>query len=293
MTTTRYALLLGLFFLVITPVRAQDAEAPPEGWQTGLIGKAALAQVGFQNWNEGGVNSLSVSTGIDGSAKKTSGRLEQVHEMRLAYGLIKQGDEDLRKAEDLISIKSSWLYQGEDFFARFKPTFGATLRTQFYEGLNFDTNPFDGDDREPPVKVSDLFAPATLTQALGLTYAPKPWINQSLGIAAKETIVTIERLRTLYAVDADKSVRFEVGVEAVTNVDKQLMENINYKSTLRLFAAYNQTGAPDLLWENLIAMKVNEWISVNFELTTLYDADITKKLQLKEVLTVGLSYILF
>jgi len=293
MTTTRYALLFGLLLFVIIPVHAQDAEAPPEGWVTGLIGKAALAQVGFQNWNEGGVNSLSISTGMDGSAKKISGRLEQVHEMRLAYGLIKQGDEDLRKAEDLISIKSSWLYQGEDFFARFKPTFGATLRTQFYEGLNFDTNPFDGDDREPPVKVSDLFAPATLTQALGLTYAPKPWINQSLGVAAKETVVTIERLRTLYAVDADKSIRFEVGVEAVTNVDKQLMENINYKSTLRLFAAYNQTGAPDLLWENLIAMKVNEWISVNFELTTLYDADITKKLQLKEVLTVGLSYILF
>ncbi|GAB5521305.1 MAG: DUF3078 domain-containing protein [Rhodothermales bacterium] len=292
MKTTRYTLLMGLLLVMIAPANAQDAEAPPEGWNTGLIGKAALAQVGFQNWNEGGVNSLSISTGLDGSAKKTDGRLQQAHEMRLAYGLIKQGEQDLRKAEDLISLKGTWLYQGEDFFARFKPTFGATLRTQFYEGLNFDKNPF-GDDRPPPVKVSDLFAPATLTQSLGLTYAPEPWINQSLGVAAKETVVTIERLRPLYAVDPDKSIRFEVGLEAVTNVDKQLMENINYKSTLRLFAAYNQTGAPDLLWENLIAMKVNEWISVNFELTTLYDADITKQLQLKEVLTVGLSYILY
>lgn len=268
---------------------AQDTDSTT--WSKSLIGKAALTQVGFQNWSEGGVNTLAVSTGIDGTFSNTSGRWEQTHQIRLAYGLVKQDTLDFRKAEDLIQVNSDFKYLGNGFFQRFNPTFAATLRTQFFEGLNFDSDPL-GRDRTPPVKVSDLFAPATLTQSIGLSYAPKPWFSQRVGIAAKETVVTIERLRPLYAVDIDKSARIEGGLEAVTQFDKEIATNVRYKASFSVFAALNQPDQPDIIFENLVAMKVNTWLSVNFELVAIWDKDIDAAVQLKEVFSVGLSYIL-
>jgi hypothetical protein len=39
-------------------------------------------------------------------------------------------------------------------------------------------------------------------------------------------------------------------------------------------------------------MKVNDWLNVSFEAVTLYDQDISKEVQLKEVLSLGVSLIL-
>ena len=142
------------------------------------------------------------------------------------------------------------------------------------------------------MQVSAFFAPATLTQSLGLTYQPADWITQRVGFGTKETIVRIERLRPLYGVDLDQTVRFEAGLEAFTEVDKEVFENVRYQSKLGLFAAFNQVDQPDALWENLITMKVNDWLNVSFEAVTLYDQDISKEVQLKEVLSLGVSLIL-
>lgn len=287
------ALRMSLVLLAVTlgaqPICAQDADTTT--WEKNVIGNASLTQVGFQNWSEGGVNSLAISTGIDGTFSRVSGPWRQTHEVRLAYGVVKQDTLDFRKAEDLIQLKSAFTYQGEGFFQRFNPVIAATLRTQFYEGLNFDRDP-TGAGRELPAKVSDFFSPATLTQSIGLSYKPSPWFSQRLGLAAKETIVMIERLRPLYAVDMDRTARIEGGLEAVSQFNKEIATNVRYKSSLSVFAAFNQANKPDLIWENLVAMKVNSWLSVNFEFVALLDRDISNEIQLKEVFAVGFSYIL-
>ncbi len=59
---------------------------------------------------------------------------------------------------------------------------------------------------------------------------------------------------------------------------------------MSLFASFNKPKNPDALWENLITMKVNRWLNVSFEFVTLYDLDITSEVQLKEVLSVGVSF---
>ena len=271
---------------------AQDAPADSAAaWTTEATGQLSFAQAGFRNWQEGGVNTLAFSTGLNGKAGRTSNRWQQTHEMRLAFGFVKQDTLDFRKAEDLIQFLSAIQYQGEDFFQRFNPTFAASLRTQFAEGFNYDEDPF-GQGRALPVKVSAFFAPATLTQSVGLTYQPLDWLKQRVGFATKETVVTIKRFRVLYGVDPDETVRFEAGLESFTEVDKEVFENVLYKAKLSLFASFNQPDKPDALWENLITMKVNEWLNVSFEFVTLYDVDITSAAQLKEVLSVGVSFIL-
>ena len=284
-----FPVVFGAFLAVPTTV-AQDATPDStQSWTKALTGKLSGTQAGFQNWAEGGVNTLAWSMGLDGRAEREDGAWTQRHTVRLSYGLVKQDTLDFRKAEDLIRLTSTFNYAGDGFLNKFQPTVAVGIRTQFRPGYNFEKNPF-GDGRTPPVKVSDFLSPGTFTQSIGMSYQHSEWFRQRLGIGAKETVVLIDELRSLYAVSADKNVRFELGIEAFSEFDKELFENVHYTSTLGLFAAFNKPDAPDFLWENLVSMKVNSWLQVNFEWVFLYDEDVTSLVQVKEVATVGIVY---
>ncbi len=288
---TRYAYVFTALAIVVAtaaPASAQDADAPPppppKGWQPSAAAKLAGSQVGFSNWQGGGINSLSVSAGLEVEAKKQTTRFRQKLTGRFGLGGVKQDTLDLRKAEDVLQAGYSLRYKGDGFLSRWNPTFAAELRTQFLEGFDYAV--------QPEVKVSDFFAPAYVTQALGLTYGIDDWFSQRFGFGAKETIVRIEELREMYGLGADKSVRFEAGLESHTELSRNIAKNVNYKSTLSLFAAFNNPDKPDAIWENLITMKVNDWLQTNFELVLLFDDDVSSKVQLKEVLSVGVTFVL-
>ena len=270
-----------------------DPEEPPQGWQTDVMGKLAASQAAYENWQEGGLNTLAFTAGLNGKATRTSQRWTQNHEARLSFGLIKQDTLDFRKADDLISANSSFRYEGEDFFQRFQPTISASMRTQFASGFNYKKNPFTNEPYaswEPPVKVSEFFSPATFTQALGLTYSPEPWFKSRLGVGSKQTVVMIKRLRELYGLEEPQAVFIEAGLESRTELDKEVFENVRLQSSLSLFAAFNNPDLPDMIWENLITMKVNSWMNVNLEFVSLFDRDVSDRVQLKEVLSLGVSF---
>lgn len=287
-----------LFLLVVSQVvvfqaSAQEQDAPvaanPSAWVRSATGTISGSQAGFQNWAEGGVNTLALSLGLNGTAARTAGIWSQKHTLRLTYGLVKQDTLDFRKAEDLIRLTSSLTYEGEGTASLFKPTIAFGARTQFTEGSNFEKDPFNA-GTTPPVKVSDFLSPGTFTESVGLSWEPADWFSQRLGVGAKQTVVLIDRLRTLYGVDPGNSVRYEVGIEAFTDIDREVFNNVRYKSTLGLFAAFNTEDKPDMVWENLVTMKVNSWLQVNFEWVLLFDEDVSSDVQVKEVFSVGVLY---
>lgn len=275
---------------------AQDADTVAEEadivsypiWERDLAASLRGSQAGHRNWTEGGVNTLAAATQVTGDFVRRSESWRQTYESRLGIGVVRQDTLAVRKAEDVLRLKSEMSYVGNGIFGRFNPTVAAGLRTQFAPGFNYDKNPF-GDDRPPPVKVSDFFSPATFTQSVGLAYTSEFTFRQRIGVAAKETVVQIPRLRTLYGQVRSEAVRFQLGVESHTEVDREVFTNVQIKSTLGLFAAFNQEELPDLLWENEIIMSINDWLSTNVEIVALYDRDISNALQLKEVFSIGIS----
>lgn len=278
-----------LVLLMCAAVPGWAQEAPPdtlEAWQYDLRGKFNASQAAYNNWQEGGLNSLQLSTTLDGAARKEGEHWIQTHKTRLAYGLLQQDTLDVRKSEDLIRMESTLRYQGNHFFRVFNPTLAAGLRTQFAEGFNYDSDPLDR-GQDPPVKTSDFFSPATFTESIGLTYEADSWFSQRLSFASKQTIVLIDRLRPLYGVDPDGPVRLEAGAESVTTFDRNIFENVRLQSSLNLFLAFNQPGQPDMIWENLITMQVNSWMNVDLEFVAVYNEDISSAVQIKEVLSVG------
>lgn len=290
------ALSIWIFFACSPCVWAQEEpeiEVPEDGsWNTSLTGKLSGSQAAYSNWQEGGLNTLSITSSIDGKAVRGGDHWIQTYELRLAFGLVQQDTLEVRKSDDLIRLGAGLQYRGTGFLRTFRPTIAAALRTQFASGFNYDKDPF-GQGRRPPVKTSKFFSPATVTQSLGLTYEPVPWISTRLGVAGKETFVLEEDLRVLYDVNPSRPVRAEGGIESETTVDREIVQNVRYQSRLSLFQALTGDYDPlDVLWENVITMKVNSWLNVGFEYVMLYDANRSDDVQIKEVLSVGISFVL-
>jgi len=260
-------------------------------WDVDLGTTLRASQASYNNWTEGGVSTLASTALLSGKAVRTTWDWTQTYETRLGIGIVKQDTLNVRKAEDVARLNATIEYQGSGFFRRFNPTAATGIRTQFAPGFNYVTNPF-ADGRDPPVKVSDLFSPATFTQSLGLTYGSEWGFRQRLGIALKETVVLIEKLRMLYGVNQSDPVRFQLGVESFTEVDKEVLENVLLKSSLGLFAAFNQEELPDMLWENILVMRVNKWLSADLEFVALFDRDLSDRIQLKEAVSIGFSFVI-
>lgn len=261
---------------------------PPPPWTFDVLGKLNASQAAYHNWTEGGLNTLAFTTVLNGQATRKSRNWKQTHTADFALGFIQQDTLTIRKADDRLRLSSSLQYRGNGFFRTFNPTIAASLRTQFLAGFNYDENPFP-DERSLPVEVSDFLAPATLTQSVGLTYEPGPWLSQRLSLGAKEVLVTDRALRGLYGLPSSDGLRYEAGVESTTELDREFFEDVHVQSSLRLFAAFNREDVPDMLWENLVSLKFNEWLSLDFELATLYDGDVTQALQVREAISLGAS----
>lgn len=203
-------------------------------------------------------------------------------------GGIKQDTLEIRKADDEIRLRFSFLYRGQNIFARFMPTLSFSVLTQFLKGYNFKKDPL-GLGRPLPVDDANFFSPAYMFQTIGVTYEPQSWVSQRLGLATKQTIVTVARYRSIYMLEPDESYRFELGLESRTVFDKDVVTHVRYKTSLGFFAAFNKVETPDMLWENYVKMKVNSWLNVNFELTLLFDHDVSTVVQLREIFAIGIA----
>ena len=289
------------------PDPKDPAESVPDSvngvWMYDASTRLNFSQAAYKDWEEGaGNNSLALTANLGGSAARRGERWIQAHELRLAFGLINQEGQEVRKAEDQILWNSSVRYEGNGFFRIFNPTIAADLRTQFAKGFDYTGNPFEGEvadttdsrlDLEAPVQSSAFFSPAFTTQSLGLTYEPFRGFTMRLGAAAKQTIVAEKDFRVLYGVDEDKPVRVEAGTEFASAFDRQLSENVRYRSKLNVFFSFNQTeDPPDARWDNTIDLQVNNWLSTNLQFVALFDRDISRTIQLKETISVGVSFTL-
>ena len=273
---------------------ASDTLTEGHGWLTELNAMLNLSQAAFVNWQEGGFNTLAATSTVNGRFARVQGSFRQRHDTRLSFGLVKQDTLSARKANDMIRYAFDLQYVQD---SPVRPSVATEIRTQFAAG--FDYEPTAGKyptlvDRILPgqrLKVSDFFAPAVWTQSLGMAYEPEGWFRARAGFGFKQTIVTIERLRPVYGNRIDEPIRFQAGLDALLEARGDIFENVGVQSRLSVFQAFTQfaEAAPDLLWENTVRMRVNRWLSVNGEFVALYDRDVLNRVQLKEVLSIGVS----
>jgi hypothetical protein len=166
------------------------------------------------------------------------------------------------------------------------PYVAATFRSQFAKGYVYD-------DTGHGTATSKFFDPAYLTQSVGMAYKPVEEVTTRLGVALRE-ILTSEF--PLYADDPAtlelETTKIEGGFESVTDVRWEFAENMLFTSRLELFAPFKTLDRIIVRSDNIIAAKVNDYIATSLSLQLLNDVNVSPRTQVKEMISLGITYTL-
>lgn len=256
-----------------------------KGWNmTGVVG-LNLSQTSFTNWAQGGSNSLAFAAYTNLGAIYFNHPWKWKNRLNITYGRSKVGDDSYRTNENDIYFES---VASRDIGWPVDPYFAVTFRSALTKGYDYKDDPTG-------VQIVDFFDPGYLTEALGFTYDHSKIITTRLGIAIQQTFAN---QFTGYTDDPDtpneiEKFKFETGIESVTELNYEFLENMKYSSFLRLFTRFDAIDVWDVRWDNIITAKVNDYINVNFAVTVLHEISQTRRTQLKEALQLGISYSIF
>ena len=179
------------------------------------------------------------------------------------------------------------------------------FRSQFAYGFDYT--------KDSTHYISKFLAPAYISLGLGIEWVPNPHFSLYFSpITGRITIVNDDYLASIGAFgvnELDKNdtvvhtnyakVRYEFGARAVAKFQYPLAKNIDFNSKLELFSNYLKNPQYiDVDWQNMLVLKVNDWLNCNLSTHLIYDRDIPfydeaglkiegSKVQFKEVLAVG------
>ncbi len=274
-------ILLLLIVLIVSTGFAQEAEKTGGVWKNELVGNLNFSQITFDNWTKGGENSWAWQLDILGKATRDMEKFVWSNSGKLSFGKTQIGDAESRKSADEIRLESVLSYKMK---VHINPFVAVTAVTQFARGYNYT----DGGK----VEISKFMDPGYFTQSIGFGYNYQDQVKTRLGAALKETITSDHPVP--YADDPATSeiekTKVEYGVESSTELNFVLSENILYNSKLDMFSNVKRFDEIDVNWDNIFSAKVSDYIKVNFNIVLFYDKDLSTKRQLKQSLSVGLSY---
>jgi hypothetical protein len=286
-------------------LRAVTADTT-RGWKTGGVFAVNLAQTSLTNWSAGGQNSVAVNGILSLFAHYKTNKSSWDNSLDLGYGLLKQGkNTGYMKTDDKIDFLSKY---GRKAYKNLYYAFLLNFKTQMAPGYKYPdvTN-----------KISDLFSPAYMLFALGMDYKPNPYFSTFIApLTAKFTFVTDQKLSDAgaFGVKPGEKSLSEIGgymrvIYSRNDFKNELLKNVSFTTKIDLFSNYAKNPQNIVVsWETLLALKVNKYISANFNTHLLYDDKIKvpfdknnngtietgesvgSKVQFKEILGVGLSY---
>ncbi len=265
-----------------------EEEAITSPWEHALRTSLTGTQATYRNWSQGGTNNIAILGTVAHSSEYTRDRYAFKTEINLRYGQTRIGDGDFIKSDDRIRLRNQASRKFRD--ERLSAIFNLNFESQFDKGYR-NPIPEEGEERE---LISRFMAPAYITQVLGLGYQPVENLRFEGGFAMKQTIVADTSLSFRYFSEFDKTFRNEAGLSLLIGYERRIMENIFYSGYVETFTNVNRAlSHTDMLFVNEITGQINRYISANVEFVLAYDSDIIKELQVKQIISLGISYSFF
>lgn len=269
-----------------------------------------LSEIAFVNWAVGGNNSFTVLFKGNFVRKYERKNIIWNNELITRYGLNAQEGQETRKTDDQFQFNSTFGYK-RDTVSNWYYSAKFTFNTQFANGYAYPNT---------ITEISAPFAPAYIFLGVGGEYNRK-----DIGLTAyfspitdKTTLVLNQMLadKGSFGVDAaitdadgniiknGRKSRTEVGILFTNQFKRQIFKNIMLDQRTTLYTDYlNNFGNVDVDFQFQLDMTVNEYVKANIGAHVIYDDDIKAteerdgqvvtvgpKLQLKQMLGVGLSY---
>ena len=261
--------------------------AKDTSWKvSGVIGLSA-SQTALSNWQGGGQNNVALNGIFNIEAIYQRDQFEQwTNKLDAQYGIFKQGDVNLfRKNIDQLFALSK--YNTKAFGKHWFWALQADYRTQFAPGYTYKGDSTVGR------ATSDFNSPGYIQLALGLDYKPVDYFSVMVApLAGKITMVNRQYLADDGAFGVEKAkyndagvlvthgkkIRYEFGGRLIMKFKKDIFKNVTLDSYLDLFSNYlHNPGNIDVVFNNLLTLKVTKYISASVISQMIYDDDITIK----------------
>ena len=266
----------------------EEDTAHKKGWKTGGLFTLNVAQGSLSNWQGGGdKNSFSAVGFLNLFAIQKEGKNLWTNSLDLGYGYINTTSLGSRKSDDRIDLLSKYGYQIAS-----KWYVGAlfNFRSQFAEGFAYEK---DVNGAEVKTLTSKFLAPAYILLSLGFDFKPSSSFSVFISpLTERWILVNDDFLSSIgaYGVEPGKKSKNELGAFLSAELNKNVMTNVSFKSRFDAFSNYkNNPGNIDIFWTNILAMKVNKYLSANIAVDFLYDDDAISRLQLRQLLGIGFS----
>lgn len=275
--------------IIATTLTAQDsipAAKKDTSWKVSGYFGLNFSQTSLSNWQGGGQDNIAGNAILNIQAIYKKGKSEWLNKLDAQYGLIKtDGDRLFKKNIDqlfalskynLNAFNKYWFYAAQGDY-----------RTQFAPGYNYNGDSVVGTAR------SDFNSPGYIQLAIGLDYKPTKYFSATFApIAGKITVVNRQYLADEGAYGVEKAVldtagkivtngkrsRFELGGRIILRFKKDIFKNVNLDSYLDLFSNYaNNPGNIDVVFNNLLTLKINKYFTANVISQVLYDDEVVTK----------------
>lgn len=283
MTIFKTSFLLLINSLLFLQIQAQDTKTDTtkvaDKWAKTWLASINGSQASYRNWSQGGATSISGAASSVYRSTYTSERFVYKFIKNFKYGQINNEGENVQKTDDQILIRNSFEIVLSDISSLVA---NVNFQSQFASG--YDTAV---DER---ARISDFFAPAYVTQNINYAVTPGKAFNAQIGAGLKQTIVTIDGLETLYGVKTGENIRFEAGLSFGLSFTKTLATNVTWNSEFDSFSNLQASlRSTDFAFRNEIIGKINNFMNTNFQFAVMYDDDFSEQLQIKQVLSVGIT----
>ncbi|MFT5723359.1 MAG: hypothetical protein ACI9JN_000469 [Bacteroidia bacterium] len=281
------------------------AMEPVLKWKSGRVLSVNFNQGSFNNWSLGGVNAISATALANGFANYKFENWTWDNNLDLAYGVLKNKDENVRKNEDKIDLQSK---VGRRVSKKLSWASLTRFESQFDNGYDFN----NADDNRPVI--SKFMSPAYLKLSLGIDFKPNGKLSMYVSPAAgKWTFVTDDSIaaQAIYIPKdhVNPNRRGEFGaLTSFVYQDKAIMKNVGLRTSLELFNNYTDIikenrGNIDVDWQVRFDIKLGKYLGANLFTHLKYDHD-TKieydptnnpgakgpRTQFKELLGLGFQY---
>jgi len=236
-------------------------------------------QASFRNWSQGGVNNIAASSTARFEVEYKQGRHIMTSASNLKYGKARIEGKEYRKTDDEIRIRNQYRYLLDD------PRFSLIAQ------LNFSTQFDKGFDKNYVNVISNFMAPGYLVETVGFAYNPNAGLQFDMGISLKQTIVIDSTLSSVYNLKPGNTVMNEGGISLGMKIERDIATNVNLSSQIETFTNYvRPVNSTTIRFTNEIVGKINSYLSANLQLAMVYDDNITKELQVKQVISIGFNY---
>jgi hypothetical protein len=254
------------------------------GWKKQGTFLLNLNQGALSNWVAGGEqNTLGVNSLFNFAINYRHDRHEWDNFFDLALGFQDASSfEHFRKIDDRIDITSKYGYR---LTQHWYLSFLANFNSQFLPGYDYSV--------EPNKKISNFLAPGKVLLSPGLDYKTASRFSFFISPLTVRWIFKSDPdffHMSKFGVDSASKSNKEVGAFVSARYTAPFTKWVTYTGRIDLFSNYKRNPENvDLFMTNLLTMKFSKWLATNISFDLIYDDDVLSRLQLKEILGIGLT----